>query len=179
MVGFPDIPGVTYNGLYNALGELDFGPSVEHNRGIITHWGHPPVLARYRVLVPRVNEIGIDRGGVQVPLVGVPTATLTGWNLRRAPYADGEVCELNGMYLPLLETQAEARAAGDPRPSLQELYKTHRGYVKAVKRFVRKSVKERFLLPADAEAAIHDAEASSVLVGAGDDDHSAEEADGD
>jgi hypothetical protein len=167
-VGFPDIPGVTYNGLYNALGELDFGPSVEHNRGIITQWGHPPVLAAYRVLVPKVDEIGIDRGGVEVPLVGVPTATLTGWNLRRAPYADGEVCELNGMYLPLPETRAQARAAGDPRPSLQELYKTHRGYVKAVRRFVRKSVKARFLLPTDAAAAIQDAEASSVLAGVGD-----------
>src|SRR5207253_1756549 len=54
-VGFPNIPGVTYNGLFNALGELDFGPLVSQNRGIITNWGHPPVLATYRVLVPRVT----------------------------------------------------------------------------------------------------------------------------
>src|SRR5438132_8157537 len=117
-VGFPNIPGVTYNGLFNALGELDFGPLVSQNRGIITNWGHPPVLATYRVLVPRVTEVGIDLGGVEVPIVGVPTATLTGWNLRRAPYADGELCELNGMFLPLPVTKAEAKAARDPRPSL-------------------------------------------------------------
>jgi len=159
--------GVTYNGLFNALGELDFGPGVSHNRGIITNWGHPPVLAAYHVLVPRENAVGIDRGGLELPVVGVPTATLTGWNYRRAPYADGELCELNGSYLPLPVTKADATAAGDPRPSLQELYGTHEGYVKAVKRFVRKSVKERYLLPADAAAAVQDAEASDVLVGVG------------
>ena len=166
-VGFPEIPGVTYNGLFNALGELDFGPFVSRNRGIITNWGHPPVLAKYRVLVPRVSEVGIDLGGVEVPVVGVPTATLTGWNLRRAPYADGELCELNGMFLPLPVTKKQAKAAGDPRPSLQELYKSHQGYVRAVERFVRRSVKERFLLPDDADAAVRDAEASDVLVGVG------------
>ena len=166
-VGFPAIPGVTYNGLFNALGELDFGPSVSQNRGIITNWGHPPVLATYRVLVPRVSEVGIDLGGVEVPVVGVPTATLTGWNLRRAPYADGELCELNGMFLPLSTTKDQARAAGDPRPSLQKLYKSHDGYVKAVEQFVKRAVKERFLLPEDADAAVRDAEASDVLVGVG------------
>jgi len=164
-VGFPAIPGVTYNGLFNALGELDFGPSVSQNRGIITNWGHPPVLATYRVLVPRVSEVGIDLGGVEVPVVGVPTATLTGWNLRRAPFADGELCELNGMFLPLKVTRAQANKAHDPRPSLQELYKSHEGYVEAVKRFVQRSVEERFLLPEDADAAVRDAEASDVLVG--------------
>jgi len=163
-VGFPAIPGVTFNGLYNALGELDFGPFVSQNRGVITNWGHPPVLAPYRVLVPRVNEVGIDLGGVELPVVGVPTATLTGWNLRRAPYADGELCELNGMFLPLPVTEDAAKAAGDPRPSLKELYGSHRGYVEAVERFVRRSVKERFLLPEDAAAAVRDAAESTVLV---------------
>ncbi len=166
-VDFPEIPGVTYNGLYNALGELDFGPFVSQNRGMITNWGHPPVLATYRVLVPRVNQVGIDLGGVELPVVGVPTATLTGWNLRRAPFADGELCELNGMFLPLAKTEDQAEAAGDPRPSLEKLYRTHRGYVRAVEHFVRKSVRERFLLPEDAAAAVSNAEASDVLVGVG------------
>src|SRR5207245_9651968 len=118
----------THNGLLSARGRLDFRPSVSQNRGILANRGHPPVLATYRVLVPRVSEVGIDRGGVEVPVVGVPTATLTGWNLRRAPFADGELCELNGMFLPLPRTEAQAKAAGDPRPSLEELYKSHQGY---------------------------------------------------
>ena len=93
--------------------------------------------------------------------------TLTGWNLRRAPYADGELCELNGMFLPLHTTEDQAEAAGDPRPSLEKLYRTHRGYVRAVEHFVRGSVRERFLLPEDAAAAVSAAEASDVLVGVG------------
>jgi hypothetical protein len=164
-VGFPAIPGVTFNGLFNAVGELDFGPFTSQNRGVITNWGHPPVLAAYHVLVPRVNEVGIDLGGVELPVVGVPTATLAGWNLRRAPFADGELCELNGMFIPLPVTEEAAEAAGDPRPSLKELYGSHRGYVEAVERFVRRSVKERFLLPEDADAAVKDAAESNVLVG--------------
>jgi hypothetical protein len=37
-----------------------------------------------------VNDgYALDRGGVKVSQVGVPIATLTGWNLRRAPYVDG------------------------------------------------------------------------------------------
>jgi hypothetical protein len=163
-VGFPAIPGVNFNGLYNAVGELDFGPTVSQNRGVITNWGHPPVLAAYHVLVPRANEVGIDLGGVELPVVGVPTATLVGWNLRRAPYAEGELCELNGMFLPLPATEQQ----GDPRPSLKELYGSHEGYVEAVQRFVRRSVKERFLLPEDAAAAVKDAAASTVLVGVDD-----------
>ena len=37
--------------------------------------------------------------------------------------------------------------------------------MEAVKRFVQRSVEERFLLPEDADAAVRDAEASDVLVG--------------
>lgn len=39
-----------------------------------------------------VNDgYALDRGGVKVPQVGVPIATLTGWSLRRAPYVDGDL----------------------------------------------------------------------------------------
>ena len=78
-----------------------------------------------------------------------------------------QLCELNGMFLPLSTTKDQARAAGAPRPSLQKLYKSHDGYVKAVEQFVKRAVKERFLLPEDADAAVRDAEASDVLVGVG------------
>jgi hypothetical protein len=67
------------------------------------------------------------------------------------------------MYLPLAEREASRIAAGDPRPSLEELYGSHRGYVNAVTRFVRESVKDRFLLFQDAAQAIEHAEGSDVL----------------
>jgi hypothetical protein len=162
-VGWPRIPGVSYTTLYNAAGERDLGPATSQNRGIITHWGHPPVLARYRVLVPKVNAVGIDRGGVEVPVVGVPTATLTGWNLRRAPYTAGDLCGLNGMDVPLQITTAQTDLTGDERPSLEALYGSHEGYVAAMRRFVDRMVTDRLLLPADAEQAVRDAAGSDVL----------------
>lgn len=89
--GFPAIPGVAYNGLYNAAAERDFGPRVAGNRGIIDNWRHAVVLQEYEVLVPATSRVGIDEGGVPVPQVAVPTATLTGWNLRRAPHTEGDI----------------------------------------------------------------------------------------
>lgn len=161
--GFPAIPGVTYNGFYNDAGERDFGPRVNGNQGIIDNWRHATVLEDYTVLVPRVDEIGIDLGGLELPEVGVPTATLTGWNLRRAPHTDGDLCGLSGMFLPLPETTADAAEADDPRPSLEELYGNHGGYVKAVRGHSRELVRDRLLLQQDAAQATRDAARSDVL----------------
>jgi hypothetical protein len=162
-VGFPRIPGVAYSSLYNAAGERNFGPAVSQNRGIITRWRDPRVLARYQVHVPKVDAVGIDEGGVDVPVVGVPTATLTGWNLRRAPFTAGDLCDLTGMQVPLHPTTAQTDLTGDERPSLEALYGSHEGYVAAMRRFVDEMVGRRLLLPADAEQAVRDAEASTVL----------------
>jgi hypothetical protein len=161
-VGFPEIPGVEYDGFYNETGEKDFGPGVVNNGGVITNW-HPSFFNTYQVLVPKVDKIGIDLGGVRVPQVGVPIATLTGWNLRRAGFAEGDICGLNGMYLPLPATDQDAAAAGDPRPSLQSLYGTHGGYVAAMAAYVTQQVLQRYLLPEDAAQAIKDAAQSDIL----------------
>jgi hypothetical protein len=126
--------------------------------GVITNW-HPSFFNTYEVLVPKVDKVGIDLGGVRVPLVGVPVATLTGWNLRAAPYAEGDICGLNGMYLPLPVTAT----SGDPRPSLQSLYGTHGGYVAAVAGYVSQQVLQRYLLAEDAAQAIKNAARSDVL----------------
>jgi hypothetical protein len=54
-------------------------------------------------------------------------------------------------------------ATGDPRHSLEERYKDHDGYVKAVTKAAKKLEKQRFLLPEDVERYIDEAEASDVL----------------
>jgi hypothetical protein len=120
------------------MGEKDYGPGVSENRGVITNW-HPDFLASYEVLVPKTDELGIDLDGVRVPRNGAPIATATGWNVRAAPYTEGDLCGLQGMYLPLPETRAEAGASGDPRPSLEELYGSHGGYVGAVAVYVARA----------------------------------------
>jgi hypothetical protein len=54
-------------------------------------------------------------------------------------------------------------AAGDPRPSLEERYGSHDGYVAIVRAAAGRLVRERFLLQEDADRLIAEAAASEVL----------------
>ena len=71
--------------------------------------------------------------------------------------------DLTGMTLPLKRTAAERLAAGDPRPSLTELYGTHDGYVQAIARAARQLKADGFMLQEDVDRTIAEAEASDVL----------------
>ncbi len=125
---------------------------------------NPPILgASYTVLVPKTDRVGNDVDGVESTYIMAPIATYTGWNVRAAGHREGDLCSLNGSYAPLSTTKAEAQASGDSRPSLEELYRDHAGYVKAVANAAHVLQAQRFLLPADAQAAIQEARDSSVL----------------
>jgi hypothetical protein len=65
--------------------------------------------------------------------------------------------------VPFAVHKADRVAAGDPRPSLEERYRNHDGYVAAVKRAAEKAVQERFLLREDADQLVAQAAASNVL----------------
>jgi len=70
---------------------------------------------------------------------------------------------LSGSYIPFARTRAERLASGDPRRSLEERYRDHDGYVKAVEQAAKKLMNEGFLLQEDADRFISAAQASSVL----------------
>ena len=65
-----------------------------------------------------------------------PLGTYTGWNVTKGGFFKGQPCGggLAGGYIPFAKTRAERIATGDPRPSLEERYGTHGGYVCAVKK---------------------------------------------
>jgi hypothetical protein len=159
---FPHIPGVTYTGRYNGSGDRDFGPRVVGNSGVIDNL-IPVVLSTHRPLVPKVDGVGNDLAGIRQPEVGAPTATLTGWNTRTAEFTDGDLCDLNGMMIPLRRTRADRLAAGDPRPSLEELYRTHQGYVDRVTAVARELQRDRLMLQEDVDDYIQAAKDSNVL----------------
>ena len=161
-LGWPDIPGVTYNGLTTTRYHLDFGEDIDS--GIASNY--PPSVAgrpAYPIFVSKVDEDGNEVAGVRLPEVEAPVATTTGWALRRAGFSENEGCESNGQHIPFAVTKAERVASGDPRLSLEERYKNHDGYVQAVTKAARKLEKQRFLLPADVQQYIKDAQASDVL----------------
>jgi len=163
-IGWPSIPGVTYSGILDGLQLLDYGRrfDVDRESGIVEE---PPRIAgraAYRVLVPRVNSDGNEVAGLRGVGLEAPLGTYTGWNLRRAGFAEGEECGLTGSFIPFARTRAEREAAGDPRPSLEERYRDHAGYVAAVRAATIPLVAARLLLQADADALIAQADASSV-----------------
>ena len=143
-LGWPTIPGVTYNGLITTRYWLDFGPMFD--AGIISNY--PPSLEgrpAYPIFVSKVDKDGNEIAGVRLPEVEAPVATTTGWALRRAGFSENEGCESDGQHIPFKRTKAERLAAGDPRRSLEERYKHHDGYVKAFRKAAEKLQKERFL----------------------------------
>ncbi|WP_324671720.1 alpha/beta hydrolase domain-containing protein [Hymenobacter sp. GOD-10R] len=161
-LGWPSIPGVTYNGLITTRYQLDFGPSL--SKGIITQY--PPTIAGWPVypnFVSKVDADGNEVAGIRLPIVAAPVATTTGWSLRRAGFGENDGCEAAGQYIPFPLTSADRLATHDLRRSVQERYRTHAGYVEAVTKVAKQLVKQRFLLEQDAQKYILEAEASSVL----------------
>jgi hypothetical protein len=147
---FPKIPGVTYSGSYDPLSLMDYSsvPAVP---------GKP-----YTVLVGRVDEDGNMIDGVRSPSLQAPIGTFTGWNLRRDGFGEGDQCAGTGSFIPFAANRAEREASGDPRLSLAERYPTHDDYVSAVSDAADELVRERLLLPRDAEEFVRRAEESGV-----------------
>lgn len=148
-VGFPDIPGVTYNGRMHTGDRLDFGPSFE--RGILTVLPPSGVGTPYPVLVPKTDGDGNGIAGIRVPDVAVPRATYTGWALRAFPPGGDEGCDHAGQRIDFKATKAERLAAGDPRPSIEERYPDHAKYVETVTQAANDLRRQRLLLEEDVQ----------------------------
>ncbi|HEX4986012.1 MAG TPA: alpha/beta hydrolase domain-containing protein [Burkholderiales bacterium] len=161
-VDLPRIPGVSFHALHNGSGDRDFGPRVHGNSGVIDLLV-PATLAKHKVLVPQVDRIGNDIAGIRHPYVEAPVATLLGWNTRTPEFGGPDLCDLLGSSIPLPKTKADARAAGDPRPSLEELYATHEGYVEKVTAAAKQLQAERLMLQEDVDLISSEAQASGVL----------------
>jgi hypothetical protein len=159
---FPAIPGVTFPGVLNDLLLPDFGAGFKPTGGRLTT--QPPKLgARYQVLLPTVDSDGLDVAGIRTVEVAVPTATLTGWNLRAHGHRELALCGLSGSFFPLAITKAERQQAGDPRLSLEERYGDRAGFLKAVREAVGRLVSGRFLLPEDADRYVRAAEIADIF----------------
>jgi hypothetical protein len=104
----------------------------------------------YPLYVPRTNADGNPEGGIQPPELTVPIATYSGRNVRRAGFAEGELCYLYGSYIPFAGTRKERMAANDPRPSLEERYTSEADFAAKRKQAADELVKARLLLPEDA-----------------------------
>ncbi len=143
---YPEIPGLPYRRQYVRAHLIEQAEPLPHIRG------------EYPLFLTRAGLDGNAIGGIRLPLIEVPRATYVGWNAQTEAEGPQEICTQVGGVVPLPATRAARQAAGDPRPSLEELYPDAAAYVRAVRAATARLVAERLLLPQDAEASIAAAE---------------------
>jgi len=93
----------------------------------------------------KVASTGVGIGGIDTILTRAPIGSNIRWNIR-AGFRAPDLCSLSGSFVPFAKTKAERLTNGDPRQSLEERYKDHAGFVKAIEKATKDLVKERFLL---------------------------------
>jgi hypothetical protein len=123
-------------------------------------WNDPPETAPpapYTVFVSAVDGDGNETAGIRLPSIAVPLGTYTGWNVYQAQ--PDELADRDGSFIAFARTKAERETAGDPRPSLEERYGNHAGYVARVKAAADSLVAQRLLLPDDAARLVASAKA--------------------
>jgi len=170
-LGFPTLPGLRATApeadFIMPVHDYDWGPqfSPQDGSGVVSH--APPRIKRtLMMMAPKVDADGNERGGVPVVLLDAPLGTYLGWNITAGgamPFHQGQICNYVGGMIPFARSAAERQARNDPRPSLEERYGSHEGYVERVRAAAARALEQKFLLPEDARALINAAQASAVL----------------
>jgi len=147
----PAIPGVPLVAGPYAPHRLDFGPRWP--QGIVDR--EPPGVGTvFTTLVPRVDSLGNDLGGIRSVELRAPLATYFPWQLRTGmPAGSDQLVSFAGTFVPLSRTEAEREQRGDPRPSIERLYGGREAYLSRVDSAARDLVGARFMLPEDTTAA--------------------------
>lgn len=96
-------------------------------------------------LAPKIDVDGNETSGLRLPDQALPLATFTGWS------AGSKDCR-GGARFDFPASRAAREAQGDPRLSLLERYGSRAYYVAALRSVADRLVKERLLLPVDADA---------------------------
>lgn len=152
---FRAIPGVNFPEPLRRFHRLDFGPQP----GVASQV--PPLVGKsYPLLVPAVDPDGNELAGIRLPLVTVPLATHTGWNLRHSEIGgEGQILSsggatggtLAGSTIPFPPTPSERAAAGDPRLSISERYPSLADYLSRIRAAAQELITQGYILPEDLE----------------------------
>lgn len=169
-MGFPSgIPGIPESiflpeNFIFPIFDYDWGPDYDHSEASGVPTNAPPLIrGAIRMMAPRVNADGNELGGVPTVHNEAPLGTYLGWNITAGPgdtgydgrpFHKGQVCNYVGGMVPFFKTREQREAANDPRPSLEERYGTHQGYVDAVRRAADSAACQGYLLAGPAAAAM-------------------------
>jgi Alpha/beta hydrolase domain/Repeat of unknown function (DUF5648) len=112
-----------------------------------------PIIVNYATnpLTLGRDRFGLAHGGIRLPDVTVPIALNSGWNAGGKPPTSDTTCQQAGTHVPF------------DQATLQSLYASHADYVAKVRAAAQRNVQEGFLLQADADRIVAEADASDVL----------------
>jgi hypothetical protein len=146
---FDAIPAARYPRRHARPRRVDFGADAEMRTVSTT----PPRMdGAYGTRVSAVNADGNEIAGIVLPELAVPVATHTGWNLRHPDIGgDRQLLVFAGATLPFARTGQDREAAGDPRLSIAERYRSRQDYLARVRDAARALVKDGYLLEEDVE----------------------------
>ncbi len=147
---FPRIPNLKAPGdtnIHKAY-RVDYGKDFL-SKGIVSQ-EPPKVAAAFPMLVPQVDSDGNDLPGIRMPEIAVPLATYLGWNFfseRSGPTT--ELVALTGSFVPFARTKAERELANDPRPSIEERYRSKDAYLDLIRKAAANLVEKDYLIEED------------------------------
>ncbi|MFM1887218.1 MAG: hypothetical protein RL026_2375 [Pseudomonadota bacterium] len=165
-MGFPRILGQPLpDGHLHPFPAQGFGPGFRAaDVSGQMEWLPPRLDADWPQRVPRVDADGNETSGVVTVHQQVPLGSYLGWNVARSGFEQGRACGFNGGYIPFARSRAERERRQDPRPSLEERYGDHEGFVQRVRAAAARQVAAGLLLPEDAARLVSEAAASEVLL---------------
>ena len=147
---FPRIPNLTVPAAANVheAYRLDYGPDFV-SKGLIAQQP-PKVKSAFPMLVPQSDADGNDIAGIRMPEIAVPLATYLGWNFfneRSGP--TNELAGLTGSMIPLARTRTDRERVNDPRPSIEERYKSRDHYLELITKSANELAAKGYLITED------------------------------
>jgi hypothetical protein len=136
---WPTIPDSPWSPKLNKLFLMDYSKQ-------------PPVASgpQYPVYVTMTNADGNPIGGIVPAEITVPIGTYSGRNFRAEGYGEGDLCSLDGSFMPFPATKKERLAKHDSRLSLEERYASEAEFQAKLKKATDDLVKQGYLLQEDA-----------------------------
>ena len=155
------IPGVNFPNPLRRFRRLDFGPERGIASNVPVREGKP-----YPLLLPAVDADGNETCGIRMPIIAVPLASHTGWNLRHAEIGgEGQILSSGGATGGTLNLYSQVglivledrEASGDPRPSIEERYASRDDYLSRVILAAHDLITQGYLLAEDRDTLLEQA----------------------
>jgi len=147
-LNFPKLPNINVPAIPHNAYHADYGKDFA-TKGVVTQ--EPPRIgSTFPLLVPQVNGDGNETAGIRMPELAVPLATYTGWNLfNENAGPTNTLASMQGSFIPFAKTKADREKANDPRPSVEERYKSREEYIVMVTNAANALVEKGYLLKSD------------------------------